>query len=95
MFDSNIVKAIQELAVYGVTILAAAGIVKGALQRILKSTANWIGYLSSVLVSAGFTAFYLLSSHTFSVISFVGYTVLVCLTGNLIFKEVHTSTPQP
>ena len=92
MFDNSVVEIIKSLSIYGLTIVALTSFIKTAIQKVFKTASNWTGYVASVLASAGFTAYYLLSQHVFTIISFVGYTFLVCLTGNVLFKSVHTRT---
>jgi riboflavin transporter FmnP len=92
MFEGSVITAILSLSVYGLTIVIASEAIKKVLNKILKSTAQWIGYLSTVISSAGFTAYYLITTHAFTWIAFAGYTVLVCLTGNMLFKTVHTKS---
>ena len=92
MFDNSVVEVIKSLSIYGLTIVALSSFVKTGLQKVFKTTANWTGYLASVLSSAGFTAYYLISQHAFGIVSFIGYTLIVCLTGNVLFKSVHSRT---
>lgn len=90
MFDLSLVETIKNLTIYGLTLVALTSFVKTALQKLFKSTANWIGYLSSALSSVGFTIYYLASQHIFTIQAAVLYSALVFLTSNVIFKAVHT-----
>jgi hypothetical protein len=84
MFDPAIVDVIL-IGVGGLSVLGVTEIVK----RFLKATG--VGaILISLVVSASFTAYYLLSTGTFSVLSMVGYSLLVFASANGIFKATHT-----
>ena len=72
----------------GLTVLGVTQVLKEFLHA--KGAA---AVLVSIVVSAGFTGYYLLAvSPPFTFISFVGYTILVCLTANGIFRGLHTPT---
>jgi len=84
MLDLSVVNVIMAGAL-GLTVLGVTEIVK----RFLK--VSGIGaYLVSLVVSAGATAYYLITNHIFTVILFIGYTLLVFATANGIFKATHT-----
>lgn len=84
MFDPAIVDVIL-IGVGGLSVLGVTEIVK----RFLKATG--VGaILISLVVSASFTAYYLLSTGAFSVLSMVGYSLLVFASANGIFKATHT-----
>lgn len=84
MFDPAIVDVIL-IGVGGLSVLGVTEIVK----RFLKATG--VGaILISLVVSASFTAYYLLSTGGFSVLSMVGYSLLVFASANGIFKATHT-----
>ena len=92
MFDFGVVQAIENLAVYGLTIVALTAILKNFLQKsIFKTTANFVGYIASAISSVAFTLFYLISNSMFTLPHLIGYSILVCLSANLIFKSVHKS----
>jgi hypothetical protein len=50
------------------------------------------GYAISLVVSAGSTAYYLVTQHTFAAVPFIGYTLYVFCVANGIFKATHTPT---
>lgn len=86
MFDPGIVDIILAGAL-GLSVLGVTEI----LKRFLK--ASGVGaVLISLVVSAGSTAYYLLSHQAFAVIPFAGYTILVFLSANGIFKATHAPT---
>ena len=86
MFDAGIVEVILG-GVLGLTVLGVTEVVKKFLK------ANGIAaLLISLAVSAGATAYYLITSHTFTVILFVGYSLYVFAVANGIFKATHTPT---
>ena len=49
MFDNSVVEIIKGLSIYGLTIVALTSFVKTGLQKLLKTSANWTGYVASVL----------------------------------------------
>ena len=76
----------------GLTVVGVTEIIKNFLK------AKGIGaVLISFVVSAGFTAYYLLAVvPPFAILPFAGYTLLVFATANGIFKGLHTPTnPTP
>lgn len=85
MFDTAIVDLILT-GVGGLTVVGVTEIIKNFLK------AKGVGaVLISLLVSAGFTAYYFLGVvQAFSILPFAGYTLLVFATANGIFKATHT-----
>lgn len=86
MFDQGIVLLILT-GIGGIGVVGVTQIVKNFLKA--KSAA---AVLISLVVSAGFTAYYLLSTATFSPLLMAGYTLLVFASANGIFKATHTPT---
>jgi hypothetical protein len=86
MLDLSVVNVIMAGAL-GLTVLGVTEIVK----RFLKASGA-VAYIVSLVVSAGATAYYLVSNHIFTVVLFIGYTLLVFATANGIFKATHTPT---
>jgi len=84
IFDSSIVQIIMAGAL-GLTVLGLTEMVK----RWLKVT-GIAAYIVSFVVSGAATAYYLIQSGSFTIIYFAGYTVLVFLSANGIFKATHT-----
>ena len=76
----------------GLTILGVTEVVKKFFYKPPKVVPQIAGYVISFIVSAGFTAFYLLKTHTFSLLLFLGYTAYVWAVANGIFKGLHTPT---
>ena len=86
MFDLNTV----DLILAGVGSLTVLGVTE-IVKRFLK--AKGAGAIAvSLAVSAGFTAYYLIAQHLFSIVPFVGYTLLVFAVANGFFKATHTPT---
>ena len=85
-FDPSVVQVIMAGAL-GLTVLG----ITEMLKKALKATGAG-AYLISLAVSAGGTAYYLISNHIFTVVYFAGYTIFVFLTANGIFKATHTPT---
>ncbi len=71
----------------GLTVVGVTEMIK----RFLKATGA-AGYLISLAVSAGATAYYLVSNHIFTILGMIGYTVGTFLVANGIFKATHTPT---
>ena len=91
MFDLNNVVLIMA-GFGGLTVLGVTQIVKTFLK------AKGVGaVIISLIVSAGFTAYYFLAvAPPFAVLPFAGYTLLVFASANGIFKGLHTpTTPAP
>lgn len=84
VFDPTVIQLIMAGAL-GITVLGLTEIIK----KWLKAT-GVIAYIISFVVSAGATAYYLVSNHLFTIVLFIGYTVLVFATANGIFKAAHT-----
>ena len=80
MFDPAIVTIIMAGAL-GLTVVGVTEMVK----KWIKAT-GVLAYFVSFVVSAAGTAYYLLSTHTFVVGTFIGYTILVFLSSNGIYK---------
>lgn len=83
MFDPAIVTIIMAGAL-GLTVLGVTEMIK----KWLKAT-GVIAYIISFIVSAAGTAYYLISTSTFAIPSFIGYTILVFLSANGIYKSTH------
>lgn len=91
MIDPAIVEIILGGAL-GLTVLSVTEVVKRFLFKPPKVVPNVAGYLISLVVSAGATAYYLISTHTFAVPLMIGYTLYVWAVANGIFKATHTPT---
>ena len=79
----------------GLTILGVTEVIKKFLWKTPKPVPGWAGYVISLIVSAGFTAYYLLTVHTFGLVPMLGYTAYVWAVANGIFKATHTPTTTP
>jgi hypothetical protein len=86
MFDPSIVEIILG-GVLGLTVLGVTEVIK----KFLKAS-GVAAYLISLAVSGAATAYYLISQHTFALITFIGYTLYVFVVSNGIFKATHTPT---
>jgi len=86
MFDAGIVEVILG-GVLGLTVLGVTEIIK----KFLKAS-GVAAYLISLAVSGAATAYYLISQHTFALITFIGYTLYVFAVSNGIFKATHAPT---
>lgn len=86
MFDPAIVEIILG-GVLGLTVLGVTEVIK----KFLKASGA-AAYLISLAVSGAATAYYLISQHTFALITFIGYTLYVFAVSNGIFKATHTPT---
>ena len=90
MFDTQTLELIMT-GIGGLTVIGVTEIVKGFLK--LKGAAAMI---LSLLVSAGFTAYYFLAiAPPFVLLTWGGYTLLVFATANGVFKALHTPTTPP
>lgn len=89
MIDPAIVEVILGGAL-GLTVLGVTQVVKNFLFKPPKVVPKFAGYIISLIVSAGGTAYYLISSHTFSAVLMIGYTLYVFAVANGIFKATHT-----
>ena len=85
-FDPAVIQIIMAGAL-GLTVLGVTEMIKRWLNA-----GGVVAYLVSFVISAGATAYYLITTHTFTIILFVGYSVFVFLTANGIFKATHTPT---
>lgn len=86
MFDLGVV----ELILAGVGGLTVVGVTQ-VLKQFLK--ASGIGaVLISLVVSAGFTAYYLLSNGIWAILTFIGYTLLTFAVSNGVFRALHAPT---
>ena len=85
MFDTATVQLILT-GIGGLTVVGVCEIIKNFLK------AKGLGaVLISLVVSAGFTAYYFLAvAPPFALLPFAGYTLLVFATANGIFKATHT-----
>ena len=86
MFDPAIVDVILG-GVLGLTVLGVTEVIK----KFLKAS-GVAAYLISLAVSGAATAYYLISQHTFALITFIGYTLYVFAVSNGIFKATHAPT---
>jgi peptidoglycan/LPS O-acetylase OafA/YrhL len=86
MFDPAIVEIILG-GVLGLTVLGVTEVIK----KFLKASGA-VAYLISLAVSAGATAYYLISQHIFALVPFIGYTLFTFAVANGIFKATHTPT---
>lgn len=85
MFDSATIQLILT-GIGGLTVVGVTEIIKD----LLKAT-GFGAVLISLVVSAGFTAYYFMAvAPPFVLLSFAGYTLLVFATANGIFKATHT-----
>jgi len=86
MLDPSIVEVILG-GVLGLSVLGVTQIIKNFLK------AKGIGaVLISLVVSGAATAYYLLSTSTFTPVLMVGYTLYVFAVANGVFKATHTPT---
>ena len=85
-FDPSVVQIIMAGAL-GLTVLGVTQMVKVWLKA-----SGLVAYLISFAVSGGATAYYLVTTHTFTVVLFIGYTVLVFLSANGIYKATAAPT---
>jgi hypothetical protein len=92
--DQAIVASI--MTVGGLGVIAITQLVKNALVKLFNvvkdNVKNVLGYVSSLVVSAGATAFVLLQMKKFAWLALLGYTVYVWLESNQIFKVVKKPT---
>lgn len=86
MFDLAVVDLIMT-GIGGLTVLGVTQIIKQFLKA---SGAGSI--VISLVVSAGFTAYFLVTTAAFAVVPFVGYTLLVFATANGIFRATHKTS---
>ena len=85
MFNTDTIQLILT-GIGGLTVVGVTEIVKNFLK--LKGVG---AILISLVVSAGFTAYYFLAvAPPFALLPFAGYTLLVFATANGIFKATHT-----
>ena len=89
MIDPSIVEIILGGAL-GLTVLGVTEVIKKFLFKPPKPVPGFAGYLISLVVSAGATAYYLLNSHTWTPLLFAGYTLYTFAVANGIFKATHT-----
>ena len=86
--DQAIVASI--MTVGGLGVIAITQLVKNALVKLFNvvkdKVKDVLGYASSLIVSAGATAFILLQMKKFAWLSLLGYTIYVWLESNQIFK---------
>lgn len=83
MFDPTVVETIM-LGAMGLTVLG----ITEMLKKWLKAT-GVAAYAVSLVVSAAGTAYYLIQGHIFTIPSMIGYTLLVFLSANGIYKATH------
>ena len=84
MFDNSIVLLILA-GIGGVGVVGVTQIIKNALKA-----TGVLAVVISLLVSAGFTLYYLVSTATFTPVLMIGYTLLVFASANGIFRATHT-----
>lgn len=80
VFDPSIVDKIL-LGVAGLTVVGITEMIK----RLLKVEGT-LAYLISLAVSAAASAYFLISTASFAILPFIGYTVFVFLAANGIYK---------
>ena len=84
MFDQGIVALILA-GIGGIGVVGVTQILKNFLK------ASGVGaVIISLIVSAGFTAYYLISTSTFTPVLMIGYSLLVFASANGLFKATHT-----
>ena len=83
MFDPGVVETIM-LGALGLTVLG----ITEMLKKWLKAT-GVAAYAVSLVVSAAGTAYYLITTHLFTIPLMLGYTFLVFLSANGIYKATH------
>ena len=83
-----------ELIMAGIGSLTVIGVTE-LVKKILK--ASGVGaVLISLVISAGFTAYYFIAvAPPFVLLTFVGYTLLVFALANGLFQATHTPTAPP
>ena len=89
MIDPAIVEIILGGAL-GLTVLGVTEVIKKFLFKPPAIVPQIAGYAISLVVSAGATAYYLVSSHTFTPVLMAGYTLYTFAVANGIFKATHT-----
>jgi len=93
--DQAIVAAIMTIG--GIGVIAITQIVKNALVKLFNvvqdGIKNILGYASSLIVSAGASAFVLLQMKKFTALALLGYTLYVWGEANQIFKIFKKPTP--
>ena len=94
MIDPAIVEVILG-GVLGLSVLGVTQVLKNFFFKPPKVVPAVAGYLISAVVSAAATAYYLISTHTFTWILMAGYTIYVWAVANGIFKATHTPTSAP
>lgn len=83
MFDNAIVLLILS-GIGGVGVVGVTQIIKKAIKA-----TGALAVLISLVVSSGFTLYYLVNTATFSPLNMIGYTALVFASANGIFKATH------
>ena len=91
MIDPEIAQVILGGAM-GLTVLGVTEVVKKFFYKPPKVVPKAAGYVISLVVSAGATLYYLLSTHAFEPVTMAGYTIYVWAVANGIFKATHTPT---
>jgi hypothetical protein len=95
--DDAIVAAIMTIG--GLGVIAITQIVKNALVKLFnvvqEGVKNFLGYVSSLIVSAGASAFILLQMKKFTWLALLGYMIYVWLEVNQIFKVIHKPAAKP
>ena len=81
--DPEIVTAIITTGILGFGVAALTEM----LKRLIGASGIW-AYLCSLIVSGSATAYYLLTTHIFTAVAFIIYTILVFLTANGFYKMV-------
>jgi len=98
-FHFNIDEAVVGtiLTIGGLGVMAITQIVKNTLVKLFNVTQpgvkDILGYISSLIVSAGASAFVLLQLKLFTFMALLGYTIYVWLEVNQIFKIIKKPSP--
>ena len=79
-FDPAVVELIL-LGIGGLTVVGITQLIKTWLK-----VEGAAGYIISAVVSAGATAYVLITTHIFPVVAFIGYSLFVFLAANGIYK---------
>lgn len=89
MIDPQVAELILGGAM-GLTVLGVTEVIKRFFFKPPKLVPPLAGYGISLIVSAGATAYYLLTNHIWTLPVFAGYTIYVWAVANGIFKATHT-----
>lgn len=88
MFDQAVVDAILATGLAGFGVAALTEMLKRLVLWIAPSLKSWqpLGYLASAIVSLAATFTYLSAAQIFSWLPFLGYSLLVFLAANGLYK---------